>query len=175
MCPVLHMARCTNVATFEILPLHSGVVRGNCKDYSITIKDIKNEIMKKNENEVRKIILKIRMNEDELKQVKKQQQKSTERNISAYVREVAMQKPVLINYRNQSADDFLKDMLALKKELNGIGNNFNQVVHKLHILDKIPEFRVWVNHYDALHQSLVKKVEEIKLRMNQLYEEWLQK
>jgi len=131
--------------------------------------------MKKNENEVRKIMLKVRMNENELQQVKKQQQKSTEKNISAYVREVAMQKPVLINYRNQSADDFLKDMLALKKDLNGIGNNFNQVVHKLHILDKIPEFRAWVSHYDSLHQSLVSKVDEIKLRMNQLYEEWLQK
>jgi hypothetical protein len=131
--------------------------------------------MKKHENEVRKIMLKVRMNESELQQVKNHQQKSTEKNISAYVREVAMQKPVLINYRNQSADDFLKDMLALKKDLNGIGNNFNQVVHKLHILDKIPEFRVWVNHYDGLHQSLVSKVDEIKLRMNQLYEEWLQK
>jgi len=131
--------------------------------------------MKKNENEVRKIMLKVRMNESELQQVKKYQQKSTEKNISAYVRDVAMQKPVLINYRNQSADDFLKDMLALKKDLNGIGNNFNQVVHKLHILDKIPEFRAWVSHYDSLHQSLVSKVDEIKLRMNQLYEEWLQK
>jgi hypothetical protein len=29
---VLHMARCTNVATFEILPLHSEVVRGIVKD-----------------------------------------------------------------------------------------------------------------------------------------------
>lgn len=131
--------------------------------------------MKKNENEVRKIVLKVRMNEAELKLVKRQQQKSTERNVSAYVREVAMKKPVFINYRNQSADDFLKDMLALKKELNGIGNNFNQVVHKLHILDKIPEFRNWVNHYEGLHQLLISKVEEIKLRMNQLYEEWLQK
>lgn len=131
--------------------------------------------MKKNENEVRKIVLKVRMNEAELKLVKRQQQKSTERNVSAYVREVAMKKPVFINYRNQSADDFLKDMLALKKELNGIGNNFNQVVHKLHILDKIPEFRNWVNHYEGLHRLLISKVEEIKLRMNQLYEEWLQK
>lgn len=131
--------------------------------------------MKKQENEIRKIILKIRMNEEELKQVKKHQHKSTERNLSSYVREVVKQKPVLINYRNQSADDFLKDMLGLKKELNAIGNNFNQAVHKLHILDKIPEFRVWVNHYDELHQSLVSKVEEIKLRMNQLYEQWLLK
>lgn len=131
--------------------------------------------MKKNENEVRKIVLKVRMNEAELKLVKRQQQKSTERNVSAYVREVAMKKPVFINYRNQSADDFLKDMLALKKELNGIGNSFNQVVHKLHILDKIPEFRNWITHYEGLHQRLVSKVDEIKLRMNQLYEEWLQK
>ena len=86
-----------------------------------------------------------------------------------------MQKPVTIKYRNQSADDFLKQMLELKKELNSIGNNFNQAVHKLHILDKIPEFRVWVNQYDGLQKALLSKVEEIKLRMNQLYEEWLQK
>jgi len=131
--------------------------------------------MKKQENEVRKKMVVVRMNNDEFEKVEKLRKKSTERNLSSYVREVVLQNPVLINYRNQSADDFLKDMLGLKKELHAIGNNFNQAVHKLHILDKIPEFRVWVNHYDGLHQSLVSKVEEIKLRMNQLYEEWLQK
>jgi hypothetical protein len=131
--------------------------------------------MKKQEKEVRKKMVVVRMNDNEFEQMEKLRKKSTERNLSSYIREVVLQKPVLINYRNQSADDFLKEMLGLKKELNSIGNNFNQAVHKLHILDKIPEFRVWVNHYDGLHQSLVSKVEEIKLRMNQLYEEWLQK
>ena len=131
--------------------------------------------MKKQESEVRKKMVVVRMNDNEFEQVEKLRKRSTERNLSSYVREVVLQKPILINYRNQSADEFLKDMLGLKKELSSIGNNFNQVVHKLHILDKIPEFRVWVNHYDGLHQSLVTKVEEIKLRMNQLYEEWLQK
>ena len=86
-----------------------------------------------------------------------------------------MQKPVTVKYRNQSADDFLKQMLELKKELNGIGNNFNQAVHKLHILDKIPEFRFWIQQYDGLQKSLVSKVEEIKLKVSQLYEQWLQK
>jgi len=66
-------------------------------------------------------------------------------------------------------------MLELKKELNGIGNNFNQAVHKLHILDKIPEFRFWIQHNDGLQKSLVSKVEEIKLKVSQLYEQWLQK
>jgi MobC-like protein len=131
--------------------------------------------MKKQENEVRKIFIKIRMNDEELKQVKKKQQQTTERSLSEYIRNVSMQKPVTVKYRNQSADDFLKQMLELKKELNGIGNNFNQAVHKLHILDKIPEFRVWITHYDGLQKSLVSKVEEIKLKVSQLYEQWLQK
>ena len=81
----------------------------------------------------------------------------------------------MVKYRNQTAYDFLKEMLGLKKELNVIGNNFNQAVHKLHVLDKIPEFRVWINQYDNLQKVLVCKVEEIKFRMNLFYEQWLQK
>jgi hypothetical protein len=131
--------------------------------------------MKKQENVVRKIFIKIRMNDDELKQIKKRQQETTERSLSEYMRNVSMQKPVVVKYRNQSADDFLKQMLVLKKELNAIGNNFNQAVHKLHILDKIPEFRNWIYQYDGLQKSLVGKVDEIKLKVNQLYEQWLQK
>jgi hypothetical protein len=131
--------------------------------------------MKKLESEVRKKMVVVRMNEREINQLTKLQGKTTEKDTSAYLRKVALQKPVTVKYRNESADDFLLDMLNLKKELNAIGNNFNQAVHKLHILDKIPEFRVWVQQYDGLQKVLISKVEEIKLRMNQLYEQWLQK
>ena len=117
----------------------------------------------------------VRMNETEFSQLEKFQQKTTEKDTSSYLRKVAFQKPVTVKYRNESADDFLLDMLNLKKELNAIGNNFNQAVHKLHILDKIPEFRVWVQQYNGLQKVLISKVEEIKVRMNQLYEQWLQK
>ncbi len=131
--------------------------------------------MKKLESEVRSKMVVVRMNETEFTQLEKFQKKTTEKDTSAYLRKVALQKPVTVKYRNESADDFLLDMLNLKKELNAIGNNFNQAVHKLHILDKIPEFRVWVQQYDGLQKVLISKVEEIKLRMNQLYEQWLQK
>ena len=110
-----------------------------------------------------------------LKKVENIRKKTTERYFKSYVKKLSLEKPVTVKYLNQLADDFLKEMLGLKKELNGIGNNFNQVVHKLHLLDKIPEFRVWVNQYDGLQNSLVSKVEEIKLKVSQLYEQWLQK
>jgi len=131
--------------------------------------------MKKQESEVRNKMVVVRMNESEINQLTKFQKRTTEKDTSSYLRKVALQKPVTVKYRNESADDFLMDMLNLKKELNAIGNNFNQAVHKLHLLDKIPEFRFWISQYDGLQKVLVNKVEEIKLRMNQLYEEWLQK
>ena len=131
--------------------------------------------MKKQENEVRNKMVVVRMNNTEFEKVENLRKKTTERYLSSYVRKLSLEKPVTVKYRNQSADDFLKEMLGLKKELNGIGNNFNQAVHKLHLLDKIPEFRVWVNEYDGLQKSLVNKVEEIKLKVSQLYEQWSQK
>jgi hypothetical protein len=131
--------------------------------------------LKKQDNEVRNKMVVVRMNNTEFEKVENLRKKTTERYLSSYVRKLSLEKPVTVKYRNQSADDFLKEMLGLKKELNAIGNNFNQAVHKLHLLDKIPEFRFWISQYDGLQKALVNKVEEIKLRMNQLYEEWLQK
>jgi len=131
--------------------------------------------MKKQENEVRNKMVVIRMNNTEFEKVENLRKKTTERYLSSYVRKLSLEKPVTVKYRNQSADDFLKEMLGLKKELNGIGNNFNQAVHKLHLLDKIPEFRGWISQYDLLQKSLVNKVEEIKMKVNQLYEQWLLK
>lgn len=131
--------------------------------------------MKKEEKDLRKMFIKIRINQEEIEQIKKNQRRTTERSLSEYVRCVSMQEPVIIKYRNQSADDFLKEMIALKKELNFIGNNFNQAVHKLHMLEKIPEFREWVKNYDGLMRSLISKSEEIRLRVIQLHEQWSQK
>jgi MobC-like protein len=131
--------------------------------------------MKKLESEVRNKMVVVRMNETEFEQAEKFRKKTTERYLSTHMRKLSLQKPVTVKYRNESADDFLLDMLSLKKELNAIGNNFNQAVHKLHLLDKIPEFRFWVQQYDGLQKILISKVEEIKLQINQLYERWLQK
>ncbi len=131
--------------------------------------------MKKKEKEVRRHFVKTRMNDAELETVIKFQRQTTEKDISSYLRKVALQKPVIVTYRNQSADDFLKEMLALRKELNALGNNFNQAVHKLHLLDKIPEFRAWIQQNDGLQKMLMRKVEEIRDKMNQIYDQWWQK
>jgi ABC-type phosphate/phosphonate transport system ATPase subunit len=59
--------------------------------------------------------------------------------------------------------------------LNAIGNNFNQTVKKLHTLDHLPEFKSWIIMTESGRQILAKKIEEIKEKTNQIYQQWLQK
>ena len=66
-------------------------------------------------------------------------------------------------------------MVKLKNELNSIGNNFNQSVKRLHTLDNVPEMKAWILLNEASKQSLFRKIEEIKSRIIQLHEQWLQK
>jgi hypothetical protein len=131
--------------------------------------------MEKVKKELRKHFVKTRMNNTELKQLCLLHKKSADKDLSNYIRKVLLQKPVSITYRNQSADDFLNQMLELKKELKAIGNNFNQAVHKLHLLEKIPEFRQWILQYEGLHQSFIGKTDQINDKVNELYERWLLK
>ncbi len=124
---------------------------------------------------VRSRFVKTRMNDIEYQQLEKSWKETTERHLSNYLRKVILQKPVIVRYRNESADDFLSSMLQLKKDLNDISNNFNQAVKKLHVLEKIPEFRTWLILNESLQRDVATNIQYIKDRIAQLYNEWLLK
>ena len=125
--------------------------------------------------QIRKGWLTVRLNEDEEKKLNKFYSRTTSNSLSEYARDVLLREPVNVLYRNQSADEFLTEMILLKKELNAIGNNFNQVVHKLHTLDHIAEIKGWTILNESSKKNFMKKVDEIKEKMNQIYCQWLQK
>jgi len=129
----------------------------------------------KETKQVRKGWLTVRLNEDEEKKLNKFFSRTTSGSLSEYARDVLLREPVNVIYRNQSADEFLTEMILLKKELNAIGNNFNQAVHKLHTLDRVPEIKAWAILNESSKKVFIKKVDEIKEKMNQIYQKWSQK
>ena len=129
----------------------------------------------KAKKQVRLKWLTIRLNDDEEKELNKLFERSTSGSLSEYARDVILKEPVNIFYRNKSADDFLAEMIVLKNELNSIGKNFNQVVHKLHTLDHIHEIKSWAILNEENKKNFMIKAEEIKEKMNQIYQQWLQK
>jgi hypothetical protein len=84
--------------------------------------------MENNHSNKEKQWISFRVKHEEYNQINRLFLSTTCRKLSEYVRKVLLNKPVVIKYRNQSADEFLSAMIPLKNELNSIGNNFNQAV-----------------------------------------------
>ncbi len=126
------------------------------------------------EDLLRKRIIGVRLTPKEYEQIEKQCKNSTANKMSEYVRRIMFNKPITVYQRNKSLDDFMAEMILLRNELNGIGNNFNQAVKKLHTLQQIAEFRSWIITYELEKQILFNKVDEIKNRINIIADEWLQ-
>ncbi|WP_121354103.1 plasmid mobilization protein [Flavisolibacter nicotianae] len=119
--------------------------------------------------------LTIRLSKGEENALLKLSRKTTCRSLSEYGRNVLLKEPVIVLFRNGSADNFLEEMVLLKKELNAIGNNFNQAVHRLHTLDKIPEIKLWILMSESQRVTLLKKTDEILQKLTQIHALWLQK
>lgn len=97
---------------------------------------------------------------------------TTSNQISQYVRNVLLEKPVVVKYRNESLDNFMEELIQIKQELNAIGSNFNQAVKKLHLLKQIPEFRQWVANNEEAQKQLIEYSNNIQQRINQMAEKW---
>ncbi|MGZ3840098.1 MAG: plasmid mobilization protein [Flavisolibacter sp.] len=131
--------------------------------------------MKKTEQDFRKKYIAIYFSQTELAQIVKSKNSTCEKTMSSYLRKIVLNKPVLVKYRNATGDDFLREMLELKKELKVLVNNYEQAVKKLLLLEKIPEFRSWLITYENSRVECLLKVEQIQLHVIQLYERWLQR
>ena len=130
--------------------------------------------MEKNNNIPQKNWISFRVKPEEYKQIHRHFTSTTCRKLSEYARKVLLNKPVVVRYRNQSADEFLSAMIPLKKELNAAGNNFNQAVKKLHPLSQLQEFRTWIINYECEKNRLLQQIDEIKFQMQKMYEKWSQ-
>ena len=118
--------------------------------------------------------LTVRLTEAEYNRLAMASRKTTCPKPSSYARRLLTNKSVVIRYRNESMDAFMEEIILLKQELNSIGNNFNQAVKKLHTLQLIPEFRVWLTQYTAGLKALEEKTAHIQNRIDEMSDKWLQ-
>ncbi|MFT4155189.1 plasmid mobilization protein [Parafilimonas sp.] len=119
-------------------------------------------------------LLQVRLTPKESERIHQKFSHSTCRKFSDYVRKKLLDKPIAIYTRNQSLDDFMAEMIVLRNELNAIGNNYNQIVKRLHSLQHVEEIKTWLLLNESSKQILLKKVDEIKSKINQINEQWLQ-
>ena len=118
--------------------------------------------------------LKIRISAKELEAIRLKASKTTSKKTSDYVRRILFDKPVITYFRNQSFDDFMAEMAALRNELNAIANNYNQVVKRLYALQHLDEIKLWASVNESSKQILHRKIDEINSKIAQINDKWLQ-
>lgn len=100
--------------------------------------------------------------------------KSICRKLSEYARKNLLQKPVVLKYRNESMDEMILELIQLRNDLNGIGNNYNQSVKKLHVISDIPEFKNWILAHEAERDLIFTAINQIQNHTHLLTKKWLQ-
>jgi len=116
----------------------------------------------------------VRLSKEDYHTIHKKFEHSMHRKLSDYVRRVLLQKPVVIVSRNVSLDDFMAEMITLRKELSALGNNFNQLVKQLHILGTDPAVLEWLPATEKAQQILLEKTQQIKDKIAKINDQWLQ-
>lgn len=124
-----------------------------------------------NSNRTRRITLRLTVQEFQL--IESRFKSTTSHKLSDYIRKLILERKVTVLTRNQSVDDFLTEAVLLRRKLNAIGNNHNQIVKKLNAARDIPEILSYYLESRMQFRELSEKTEEIKSAINILCDRWL--
>ncbi|WP_268225323.1 plasmid mobilization protein [Sinomicrobium oceani] len=130
--------------------------------------------MMKKEKTSRTRMVQFRLTPEEYQKLQKRFNGTTHKKLSQYLRDCLLKKPIVATYRNASLDDFMEEVSLLRKELNYIGVNHNQVVKKLHTLQRIEGFKIWIETYEKDKILLWNKIEAIGNHLQKIAVQWLQ-
>jgi hypothetical protein len=95
--------------------------------------------------------------------------------MSEYVRSMLLKRKATMRYRNQSLDDLIEEFKLLRRELNAVGNNFNQTVKKLNASHQTMEIIQYASLAFIRQKALLKNVEMIKEKICSISDIWLRK
>ncbi|MGF7072330.1 plasmid mobilization protein [Mucilaginibacter sp. 3215] len=117
----------------------------------------------------------LRFKPEEYQLLENRFKKTRFRKLSEYMRNVLLEKPITVNYRDKAMDDVLEEMILLRQELNAIGNNLNQAMRSINSAHGNADTRLWMNLISVINSKLEPAIDQIKERMNQYADIWSQK
>lgn len=126
------------------------------------------------ENNNRKRRIYVRLTDKEFTALESRCKNTTCRSVSDYVRHCLFSKPITIITRDASADEAILQMSLLNRELNAIGNNFNQLVRKVNTTSQASEIKGLLLLFESQKKTMFSKIDEVKEQLQKLAEKWLQ-
>ncbi|MCW3074598.1 MAG: mobilization protein [Flaviaesturariibacter sp.] len=114
----------------------------------------------------------IRFREEEYQSLVSRFHTTTKRKFSEYLRDHLLQKKLTVKSRNASLDDLVMELVQLRRELNVMGNNFNQAVKRLHKMEHVMELKAWVLINEKSKELFFLKVAQIQSKIDRIADQW---
>ena len=125
------------------------------------------------DNRTRKFTIRLKLNEYD--RLEKDFRRTAFQKISEYCRAILFKDQITVIYRDRAMDDILEELTVLRRELNAIGNNLNQAVRQINSSRKQMDADQWMQLLTVINLGLEPKIEQIKNRISQYADIWLQR
>lgn len=129
----------------------------------------------KEENRKPKRLVSFWINQKEYSEAYKRYKATTCSTLSAYLRKILLQKPVVIEYRDDASREMLAALNQITRDLSVIRSNFSRTVHKLHQLEQYQEIKMWAELTEASRQICLTKMESILTDIHKIYDQCIQR
>ncbi|WP_417354172.1 plasmid mobilization protein [Flavobacterium sp.] len=126
------------------------------------------------ENNTRKRRIYVRLTDKEFTTLESRCKNTTYCSVSDYVRHCIFSKPITTITRDASTDEAILQMSHLNRELNAIGNNFNQLVRKVNASSEAAEMKGLLLLFESQKKAMFSKIDDVKEQLQKLSERWLQ-
>jgi methyl-accepting chemotaxis protein len=118
--------------------------------------------------------LHLRLDEKEFSDLNQSFSLTTERYLSRYARKILLGKPMIKSVRNTGLEEIIALLKKLQKDFNGIGNNYNQMVHRLHVLSDNSELQNWIQEVEKSIERIREVSNKVNNALDQSVQKWLQ-
>jgi hypothetical protein len=114
-----------------------------------------------------------RINKQKYEQLQSMLGASHCRTMSELIRHILEKEKITVVTRDGTLDTVMEQLSGIRKELQSIGININQVTHRFHIEDQ-PEGRIFqALEIAKLYQQTEQKVTELFTVISKISERWL--
>ncbi|NOT77006.1 MAG: plasmid mobilization relaxosome protein MobC [Cyclobacteriaceae bacterium] len=116
----------------------------------------------------------LRVSESFYKRLKEWLANSNCRSITELTRSILYREEIVWKHTDASLESTAIELAGIRKELNAIGKNINQITHHFHTTDSAREKFYDVQRIDKEYKQVSAKVERLLTIAGELSKKWLQ-
>ncbi len=119
--------------------------------------------------------IRTRVRESVYQRLVKMMENSDCQSIGELARKILSREKIICYYRDTTMDKPMEELTLIRKELNAIGVNINQITHKFHIADSPGQMMDQALRIEKEYKKVGEKVDRLLAMVFDMSKKWLQK